>query len=144
MKRKIASTPGLGSPVPVPLDKMYRISEAPGKGVGMLADRDINAGELVVAERPLVIVPAKIHTHRPSMIPAHLTMEQVMQVLLCDTESMYSPVFDRLTPAAREAFYKLADSHLHDGSGPIMGRIRTNAFGVGEMTDGASCDIFRG
>lgn len=45
-----ASTEGRGG------DKAYRLEAVPGKGMGMFATRDIKYGELLLAEKPLMIV----------------------------------------------------------------------------------------
>ena len=52
----------------------------------------------------------------------------------------------RMTPVNRNAFMELANSHRDDGSGPILGMIRTNGFWVGsnvfdgpkELEDGSN------
>ncbi|KAH8096671.1 hypothetical protein BXZ70DRAFT_329587 [Cristinia sonorae] len=135
LKRKIASTPNIGARIPRPSSTMYRISESLGKGLGMFATKDIPAGELILAERPLMIVPITATTTRDGDIPKHLTLHQMQQVLLQDTEVVYKVLIDRLEPDRKKAFYELANSHLHNGSGPILGRIRTNGFGFNEMRD---------
>lgn len=135
LKRKIASTPGVGAALPVPPEKVYRISEASGKGLGMYATQDIRAGDLIVAERPLLIAPRSVSTARDGEIPEHLTMHQIHQVVIHDTEQVYSVLLERLDPDRKNAFMKLANSHRSDGSGPILGRVRTNGFGVDEMRD---------
>lgn len=38
-------------------DKSYVIREIPGKGFGVIAFRDIVEGELIIAEKPLFVVP---------------------------------------------------------------------------------------
>ncbi|THH27649.1 hypothetical protein EUX98_g6551 [Antrodiella citrinella] len=135
MKRKIVAA-GLIPPVPVPSKTIYRISSSPNKGLCMFAKTDIPAGELIVAERPLVIFPGRIMTERRDEIPEHLTFQQMQQVMLNDAEILYTRVVDRLDPQRKAAFMKLANSHLHDGSGPIVGRVRTNGFG--RLTDPGS------
>lgn len=135
LKRKIVSTPGIGAAPPVPPEKVYRISEAHGKGLGMYATQDIHAGDLIVAERPLLVVPRNISSTRPGEVPEYLTMHQIHQVMLHDTEQVYTALLERQDPERKEAFMKLANSHRSDGSGPILGRVRTNGFGDDEMRD---------
>ncbi|KAJ6497161.1 hypothetical protein C8R47DRAFT_1114060 [Mycena vitilis] len=42
-----------------PPDALYRVAKVPGKGRGMLASRDLQAGEVLLAESPLLILPNK-------------------------------------------------------------------------------------
>lgn len=53
----------------------------------------------------------------------------------------------RMTPAAREAFMSLANSHTEDGSGTIVGITRTNQICVplveGSVGSNPSGQIFR-
>lgn len=37
---------------------------------------------------------------------------------------------DRMLPETRAAYMSLANSHLEDGSGPLVGISRTNSFGT--------------
>ncbi|KAH8096672.1 hypothetical protein BXZ70DRAFT_1009669 [Cristinia sonorae] len=128
IKRIIASTPGIGSPPPRPPSIKYRIVDTHNKGLGVFATEDIAAGELILAERPIMIVPANMPSLRGKEL-AGMSSSQVKQVELADSEVIAASAVDRLQPHRKEAFFKLANSHLHDGSGPIIGRIRTNGFG---------------
>ncbi|KAF7315054.1 SET domain-containing protein [Mycena indigotica] len=63
-------------------------------------------------------------------IPNSFTWPQAHQVMLDEHERFLSMMVDRMVPERREAFLKLANSHREDGSGPYMGIMRTNSFGV--------------
>ncbi|TCD61404.1 hypothetical protein EIP91_008508 [Steccherinum ochraceum] len=135
LKRMIASTPDLGEyPVPRVEVKAHRLTTFPGKGLGMVAERDIRAGELILAERPLLIVHGLIATPRQAQLD-HLTKTDNDQVIMHDVESIFALSVERMNPERKKAFENLANSHLHDGSGPILGRVRTNSFAVPEMID---------
>ncbi|TCD67250.1 hypothetical protein EIP91_000327 [Steccherinum ochraceum] len=133
MARIIVNTPDIGTAVPRPTPSTYCIKEAPGKGLGMYATRDIRAGELIVAERPLLIVPVSMYARRP--YPSTVTKEQGLQVMMADTEREYEVMLEKMAPANRAAYMALANSHRFDGSGPILGVIRTNGFGDECMVD---------
>ncbi|TCD60443.1 hypothetical protein EIP91_010060 [Steccherinum ochraceum] len=136
LKRKIALTSGIGSPLPRVEVKTYRIAEVPGKGAGMLADRDITAGELILAERPLLVVPSNAKLMRaPPPNADQYTKAQVVRMMQQDTEKVYELAVERMEPEQREAFGNLKNSHENDGSGPILGRVRTNGFGFDQMRD---------
>jgi hypothetical protein len=42
-------------------EKIYRICESPGKGMGMFANRNISRGELIIAEKPLIVLNGQRH-----------------------------------------------------------------------------------
>ncbi|KAL1686709.1 hypothetical protein GGG16DRAFT_117637 [Schizophyllum commune] len=124
-KTEIFTQPGFPRPVERPTIPAHRIAPAGnGKGLGVFATRDIKPGELIIAERPLLVVPIAV----PSVenIPAYFSMEQVVQARLAEWEKALDILVGRMLPDRREAFMKLANSHTTDGSGPILGRIRTN------------------
>lgn len=54
-KRKVMSTPGFPSPIVHPPRITFAVRETKGRGFGMFATEDIEAGDLIVAERPLVV-----------------------------------------------------------------------------------------
>jgi hypothetical protein len=89
----------------------YEIRPTPSMGLGMFARRDIKRGELILAERPLLVV---------SSIP---TFSQFLQPNISDRDAFLQPCFDWLTP---DNYRALANSHTQDGSGPLHGVLRTN------------------
>ena len=56
-KRKVLSTPGFPSPIVRPPRKSYEVREVRGRGLGLFATEDIEAGDLILAERPLIVKP---------------------------------------------------------------------------------------
>lgn len=135
LKRKIASTPDLGEyPVPRVEVEAHRITPIPGKGLGVVAERTIRAGELIMAERPLLIVHGLIVTPRQAQLD-HLTKADNHQVVMHDMEKVFALAVERMSPERKKAFERLTNCHLHDGSGPILGRVRTNSFAVDQMID---------
>ncbi|TCD67247.1 hypothetical protein EIP91_000324 [Steccherinum ochraceum] len=139
LMRKIVFTPGIGSPLPRagPGVKSYRVTSVPNKGEGMLAARDISAGELVLAERPLLVVPIGVKMKTVRVLPSNgePTSAQTTQVQEEDAEKFFALAVKRMKPRQREAFEKLESSHLREGCGPIEGRVRMNAFGFKELRD---------
>ncbi|KAL1745554.1 hypothetical protein HDZ31DRAFT_63048 [Schizophyllum fasciatum] len=124
-KRKIFSYPGFPKPVfetPTPL---HRIAPAGEKGLGVFATRDIKESEIILAERPLLMVPSTAPLTE-AHIPQHFTIEQLLQARMAEWEVTLQTLVQRMLPERREAFRALLNSHLHDGSGPIFGRVRTN------------------
>lgn len=101
----------------------------------MFATRDIAAGDLIVAERPLVIYPTSCSRRSEADLGRLLTKEEQHQVAMSDTEKILEALIARMHPEDKEAFMALPNSHQNDGSGPILGRIRTNGFGEASLMD---------
>jgi hypothetical protein len=80
---------GLKSPLPSSakaVEGCYRISKAPGKGLGMFATKDIKPGDRILVENPLLVTPKQIMPDLP--IPPSL-MYNVLIAPYQDT-----PAFD--------------------------------------------------
>ncbi|KAF9078722.1 hypothetical protein BDP27DRAFT_1196823, partial [Rhodocollybia butyracea] len=59
VKRAIYATPNFPTlPLRPTGGKAYRLAKAGNKGFGMFATRLIRAGDLIIDERPLIVVPA--------------------------------------------------------------------------------------
>ena len=129
-KRQILSTPGFPQPIRRPLKKSYQIKEIPSKGLGIVATRDILAGDLIFAERAIIIWPVQFRSRHP----AHYTQEQAKQVGLFEKEKIMEVLFDRVDPKLQAAYKALHNSHQFDGSGPLGGIGRTNGFAI-ELND---------
>lgn len=93
-------------------------------GLGLYATRNIMSGELIIAERPLVLVSPMMGLDGRGYNPETTTLEQYKQVLLAEKEQEVRIMFERMLPEDQATFMALANDHLHDGSGPIMGIIR--------------------
>lgn len=92
-------------------------------GLGLYATRNIRSGELIIAERPLVLVVAQLKVSNRSN--PSFTLEQCLQIALAEKEQELRLLIDRMLPEDQAEFMALANSHLYDGSGPsIMGIIR--------------------
>ncbi|KAE9407352.1 SET domain-containing protein [Gymnopus androsaceus JB14] len=115
-------------PLPPTRGKAYRIGEAGAKGLGMFSTRLIRAGDLIIDERPMTFSPANNAGSfvNPKIPNSHYTLAQHKQVIQHETEKSRKLLFDRLPLEYQKAFMELANSHEHDGSGSIVGRIRTN------------------
>ncbi|KIY53244.1 hypothetical protein FISHEDRAFT_16588, partial [Fistulina hepatica ATCC 64428] len=133
-KKRIFSQPGFPHPIPRPRLKMYSIEPAPGMGLGMFATCDIRLGELIIAERPLLLVPAAARMH-VNKYPPHYTKEQMLQAAMAEQNHLYELTVSRMIPERRAAFMALHNSHQHDGSGTALGIVRTNGFGISDRPD---------
>ncbi|CAL1709905.1 unnamed protein product [Somion occarium] len=61
VKDKITSMPGFPEPIDAPNPKKYVIKPTKGKGMGMFATADIDVGEIIVVERPLLISMRRLY-----------------------------------------------------------------------------------
>ncbi|KAJ7079799.1 hypothetical protein B0H15DRAFT_858090 [Mycena belliarum] len=127
-KALILATPGFPAALVRPSSRSYRVTSTPDKGLGLFSTRKISAGDLILSERPLTISPAWTITRMRFL--RELTEQEKYLAVVYEWEKTLQPMFDRLCPENKSAFMALANSHQHDGSGPIVGRIRTNSFGL--------------
>ncbi|EEB98539.1 hypothetical protein MPER_01930, partial [Moniliophthora perniciosa FA553] len=80
-KRKILETPGFPEPLPRPTQPdCFRVVDIPGKGRGVIATKDIKWGDLVLAERALLMHPAGFPSSG-TVLPAHFTNAQRQHAL---------------------------------------------------------------
>jgi hypothetical protein len=133
VKKTVLATPGFPKPILRPPTTVHCIKPlADGSGLGVFATENITMGDLIFSERPMYIGPA---AHMPSgNMPSHFSMEQIRQATLFEQERLLQVCFGRMPVEMQNAFMALSNSHKHDGSGPLMGIIRTNAFGI-EVTE---------
>lgn len=82
-KRTVVSTPGFPSPIIHPKKVVYEVRKANGRGMGVFATENIEAGDLIVAERPLVVRMVWAHATARS----DLTQEETMRRVRDDLEA---------------------------------------------------------
>ncbi|KAK0236700.1 hypothetical protein EDD85DRAFT_582918 [Armillaria nabsnona] len=132
LDRRLKHISGFPRPLKETRDQVHRISSSPGKGLGMFAMRKIKMGDLIVDERPMMVVSLS-----PAGLPGvpnkeGLTPEEKYQYLLNHSENVMRSVFGRMSEESKNVFMDLRNSYLHDGSGPILGVVRTNGYGLGD------------
>ncbi|RXW13330.1 hypothetical protein EST38_g12523 [Candolleomyces aberdarensis] len=139
-----------GWPKPIPkIPIKIAVREADDDmGLGLFATRDIKRFELVLVERPYVVYPKAIASvSLTDKAARELTRSQFMQLGLMQTEKLFEQVMkDSMTEEARNGYMALANSHKHDGSGPIDGVSRTNGYVImfGDKMPGFDEDFHRG
>ncbi|KAK0189849.1 hypothetical protein F5146DRAFT_1052904 [Armillaria mellea] len=141
LKRRLESISDFPRPLKETKDKAYVISSAPGKGLGMFAARKIRMGDLIVDERPLLVVPvAPVGLTAPPVLEG-TTKEEMNQAVLDHSEGIVRSVFERMHEENQKEFMALHNSHMHDGSGPTLGVIRTNGYGLGDELKGITRNV---
>ncbi|KAF8800126.1 SET domain-containing protein [Phlegmacium glaucopus] len=133
-KKKVLNTPGYPRPIPKPPKLNFIVKATPAMGMGMFATRNISFGELILSERPLLIYPRSINIGYDA--PDHYSIEQFTKVVSMETEKKLERMLSRMNEEERNAYLELANSHKEDGSGPLLGIMRTNGFGIDYLADG--------
>ncbi|KAK0236715.1 hypothetical protein EDD85DRAFT_790477 [Armillaria nabsnona] len=85
-------------------------------------------GDLIVDERPLMVVSLSPNGVPVIRMKEGLTPEEKHQYLLYQSEGVVHSVFVRMSEESKKVFKGLHNSHLHDGTGPILGVVRTNGY----------------
>ncbi|KAI0785784.1 hypothetical protein C8Q75DRAFT_309360 [Abortiporus biennis] len=108
----------------------YEVQEIPGRGKGLVALQDLEAGDLIIAERPLTVSAQAIKAPPVDSSRINPKYNDIMKQYQDEYHILFQNLADRMEPRQKAEFMGLVNSHEHDGSGPIFGRIRTNSFGV--------------
>ncbi len=98
----------------------------------MFATRPLEAGDLIFAERAMIIASGAVYSVQSA---DHLTGKEYLRAILMDAEKKLEIAYGRLLRERKEAFMALTNSHENDGSGPLMGRLRTNGFIIRGLSD---------
>ncbi|KAF9532763.1 hypothetical protein CPB83DRAFT_880434 [Crepidotus variabilis] len=124
-KAKVVRAPGYPARIPKPrLVNMAIVKEVPDMGFGLFTSCDIMRGELIFAERPLLVSPRGF----PTLDVPGYTQEQQRQLSMLQFEAHLKIALGRMSASKQKAFMALANNHTEDGSGPILGIIRTNGY----------------
>jgi len=138
-KQKVVRAPGFPGPVPKVLGRpSYVIRPTPDMGLGCFATRAIQVGDLVFAERPLLVSPRglKLLDMDSVSLIQQYGMHKYQMIALAEYEKVLEVAVGRMSDESRKAFMALANNHQEDGSGPILGIIRTNGYGTSGLFDG--------
>jgi hypothetical protein len=127
-KQNIFSTPGFPSPISQPFQTRYLVKVTTDMGLGMFASSDIKMGDLIIAERPLMVTPGAVDLNIDYL--ETISNDQKRQIVLLEWEKVLDRCFQRLSNEDQAAFLTLANTNNKDGSGQILGKIRTNGFAV--------------
>ncbi|KAJ7188718.1 hypothetical protein C8R46DRAFT_1055588 [Mycena filopes] len=136
-KEVLLNLPNYPQPLIRPQTAAFRVLDVPGKGKGLFSTRPLKMGDLILAERPLLVCARGIPVPRPPKF----TDKQFFQYALNELEKSCEIALGRMVPEAREAFMALANCHTEDGSGPIVGRVRTNGLSLSGLRPGVKGEI---
>lgn len=96
----------------------------------MFAKHDIQMGDLILAERPLLVMPTHLWPLVEIPDDSNASQLQIIQASLMEWEKHLRLMLSRMEPGGRAAFMQLTNSHKDDGSGPILGISRTNGIAM--------------
>ncbi|KAL1659049.1 hypothetical protein GGF50DRAFT_131319 [Schizophyllum commune] len=124
-KRKLYAQKDFPKGLIQPASPAHRISPAGKKGLGMFATRALSAGDLILAERPLMVralgpppytgPQMGLFRNPPSLVSRVVEMEFQIEVMV-----------QRMVPKNRNAFLALTNSPDFSGCGNLVGRMYTN------------------
>ena len=136
-KKKILNTPGYPQPVPKPPGnvKSHVVKSTPTMGKGVFATRNIPMGDIIFAERPLLVCPRALIPATDMDLSAY-TREDYTKIVMFEREQQLEAAVGRMDPDTKARLMALMNSHLEDGSGPINGIVRTNGYAVDNFWDG--------
>jgi len=112
--------------VPQAKPNTITIKECATGGLGMFATRDITYGELLFAERPLVMNPAHCESYFCAV--DGYTLEDHLKLTSIEEEQRLEQVLKRMDDDKKDAYMALANSIQNDG--PLSSIQETNAFGI--------------
>lgn len=131
-KARILSTPGFPSPVPQPSRVRHWVGNTAKKGLALFATESLEFGDLIVSERPLYFGMA--HLGPSQDVSSNAPIDEIIASTLQIAEKNMETIISRMPLERAKAFRALANSHLHDGSGPLMGIVRTNGFSASPLS----------
>jgi NOL1/NOP2/fmu family ribosome biogenesis protein len=146
-RAKYFANEGWPKPVPKLPNKVVVRPTDDGAGMGVFATRDIKRFEPVLVERPYLVYSKASSIELSPKAFEELSEDQIVQIKLNQVERYYQIVVDQqMIGEAREGFMSLANSHKNDGSGPVFGIVRTNAWEIsfGEVISGVDEDFGKG
>ncbi|KAJ7188725.1 hypothetical protein C8R46DRAFT_1205863 [Mycena filopes] len=131
-KEVLMKLPGFPQPLITPATPAFRLVPVAGKGSGLVSTRALQLGDLVINERPLFVCARGV----PVQAFAHLSHAQYLQHAMDQLEKYCEVGIQRMRPEDKESFMALVNSHKEDGSGPIVGRVRTNGLWLAGLRPG--------
>ncbi|KAF9569532.1 hypothetical protein EC968_002576 [Mortierella alpina] len=96
-----------------PSEECYVLKEAPGKGIGMFATRDIKKGECILSEKPLVFATRDLRRTQLAI--------------------------DAMTESDKESFFAL--HNIHSDVSTAFGIVRTNGLPLGAQS--TDCAVYK-
>jgi hypothetical protein len=156
--RDIIAAPGFPNPPERPTRINFEVRNAQRYGLGLFATADIEPGELILSERPLILVPeyysmaldqgemtkfpemtrVQIVRRWPGYCPplpwselptrTLLTLRDLHCQIIHEWNRDLAALVRRMSPEQRAKFLSLSNDHIAKGAGPFLGVQLTNAW----------------
>jgi len=104
-------------------------------GEGLFARRNIKRGDIILAERPLLVSPRAMGGSVGG-IESHYTEKQIKQIMILEFEKLLEFAIGRFPNEIQAEYKALHNAHTGDGSGPLLGVVRSNGYSIGNLYDG--------
>ncbi|KAF9532762.1 hypothetical protein CPB83DRAFT_580456 [Crepidotus variabilis] len=111
---------------------------------GIFATGLIKSGELLFAERPLLVAPRSVPKHFRALPCPQYDDGRVMPLVLETYERMLKLSLDRLPADRQKTFMELPNARTELAGYPILGTFFTNNFGIENLKDNTTYDGYAG
>ncbi|KAJ3980160.1 hypothetical protein F5890DRAFT_762014 [Lentinula detonsa] len=142
MKQTILETPLFPQPLSQPNHSRHRVGDASHKSTtlkplpGLYATQELDMGDLILSERPILIVPAMMRVGETFyQTLSELTQRERLDVARNQWQKALETVFARLSKEDQKEFWSLRDVHEKDGKKRIDGIVKTNGFAILGLAD---------
>ncbi|KAF8987488.1 hypothetical protein BDQ17DRAFT_1289216 [Cyathus striatus] len=117
-----------------PLSAPYQIRGTESSGLGIFATHPLKIGDLILVERPLVVIAVKTDLSSVDECPEFVRiktkeMEATNETLAGIVDPMLDIVFGRMSREKQDAYLALANIAAGDGTRKLPGIWQTNSFG---------------
>ena len=131
-KKKALNAPEYPQPIPKASGnvKSYIVKSTATMGKGVFATRDIPMGEIIFAERPLIVTP-----HGVLAPSSEHNLAKYTKMAMLHREQQLEVAVGKMGPKRRAQLLALSNCHSQDGEGTLNGIVRTNSYGVHNLTD---------
>ncbi|KAF9538636.1 SET domain-containing protein [Agrocybe pediades] len=135
--KRILDTPGFPQPVPKPAGgaPTCEVRQTKNMGLGVFATRVINEGELVLAERPLLVAPTFTLRLNNSFVAGQITSDNIFSVAE-ETVAYFKAAVERMEPDRKEQYLSLTVEKDVGEYHREMSILRNNAHNTHVIFDG--------
>ncbi|KAJ3933037.1 MAG: hypothetical protein NXY57DRAFT_1000389 [Lentinula lateritia] len=143
MKQTVLQTPSFCQPLSQPDHVSYRVGTASAPNdptskplPGLYATKKLEMGDLILSERPVLIVPAMMRVGEIfSELLSQLDNHDQATVVSNQWQETLETVFGRLSKEDQEEFWKLRDIRQRNGKKSIDGIVKANGFAILGLAD---------
>ncbi|KAF4612620.1 hypothetical protein D9613_011820 [Agrocybe pediades] len=136
--KRILDTPGFPQPVPKPAGgaPACEVRQTNDMGLGVFATRVINEGELVLAERPLLVVPTFTLMLNNSYVNGQKLTDANVKSVVEKSIEYFKDVVEKMEPDMKEKYQSLTLGNFNEGGCREMAILQNNAYNTHVIFDG--------